>query len=120
MRSLKAIMSFPDGSVVKKSLSNAGDSGLIPGLGRSPWESSPWTKKPGRPQSMGLQRVRYDWARKQQQKAITSIFIQRGRRFNTHIREGNVTTEQELGERRSPISMDSPLEPSEGAQSWMA
>ena len=28
-----------------------------------------------------------------------------------------MTTEEEFGERRSPINMDSPLEPSEGAQS---
>ena len=35
MRSLKAIMSFPDGTVVKNSTSNAGDAGSILGLGRS-------------------------------------------------------------------------------------
>ena len=50
---------------------NAGDMGLIPGLGRSieeamathssilAWEI-PWTEEPGRLQSMGLQRVRHD------------------------------------------------------------
>ena len=49
---------FPDGSVVKDLPANAGDSGLIPGLGRSPGEGNtphsttlsweiPWTEKPG-------------------------------------------------------------------------
>ena len=58
---------FPGGgSVVKKLPTNAGDMGLIPGLGRSPregngthssilaWES-PWTKTSGGLQSMGQQ-----------------------------------------------------------------
>ena len=61
-------MGFSSGSGV-----NAGDAGSIPGLGRSlekgmtayssilAWRI-PWTKEPGRPQSMGLQRVRHDWA----------------------------------------------------------
>ena len=45
-------MGFPGGSVVKILPANAGDVGLIPGLGRSPgggnaWEI-PWTEKPGR------------------------------------------------------------------------
>ena len=35
------------------------DTGSIPGSGRSPGES-PWKEKPGRLQSMGLQRVRHD------------------------------------------------------------
>ena len=49
---------------------NTGDVGLIPGSGRSPGEMAthssflawkiPWTEKPGRLQSMGLQRVRHD------------------------------------------------------------
>ena len=50
---------------------NAGDAGLIPGLGRSPekematrssippWEI-PWTEKPDGLQSMGSQRVGHD------------------------------------------------------------
>ena len=33
-------MGFPGGSVVKNPLVNAGDMGLIPGLGRSPGEGS--------------------------------------------------------------------------------
>ena len=59
------------GSDGKESAFNAGDVGLIPGLGRSPGEGNathssilawriPWTEEPGMLQSMGLQRVRYD------------------------------------------------------------
>ena len=59
MRTLLAL-GFPGGSVGKKSASNAGDLGSIPGLGRSPggegmtthssilaWRI-PWTEEPGR------------------------------------------------------------------------
>ena len=57
---------FPGGSEVKDSTSNAGDSGSIPGSGRSPGEGNgnhssilawriPWTEKPGRLQSRGSQ-----------------------------------------------------------------
>ena len=56
----------------KKSACNVGEVGLIPGLGRSPgghathssipsWEIA-WTEMPGGLQSIGWQRVRYDWA----------------------------------------------------------
>ena len=59
---------FPQISVSKEYTHNAGDSGSIPGSGRSPEEEDathssilaweiPWTEKPGRLQSMGLQRV---------------------------------------------------------------
>ena len=52
--------------VVKNLSVNAGEAGLIPGLGRTPGEGNgnplqyscleiPWTEKPGRLQSMGLQ-----------------------------------------------------------------
>ena len=62
---------FPGGSDVKESAYNAEDSGSIPGSGRSlekemATHSSvlalkiPWTEEPGRPQSMGSQRVRHD------------------------------------------------------------
>ena len=52
---------YPGGSDGKESACNAGDLGLIPGLGRSlgegngylPWRI-PWTKKPGGLQSVGL------------------------------------------------------------------
>ena len=36
----KLNIGFPDGSVVKNPPANAGDSGLIPGLGRSPREGN--------------------------------------------------------------------------------
>ena len=65
---------FPDGSVVKNLPANArntGDAGSIPVLERSPGIESgnplqylawkiPWIEKPGRLQSVGLQRVRQD------------------------------------------------------------
>ena len=64
-------MSFPGGSDSKESACNAGDPGLIPGLGRSPGEGNgyplqyscleyPWTEEPGGLQSMGSQIVRHD------------------------------------------------------------
>ena len=69
---------FPGGSDGKVSAYNAGDLGLIPGLGRSPGEgnSNPLqysclenprseTEEPGRLQSMGSQRVKHDWATSQ-------------------------------------------------------
>ena len=37
---LYRIMDFPGGSVEKKLPANAGDTGLIPGLGGSPWEGN--------------------------------------------------------------------------------
>ena len=65
---------FPGGSKVKNLLANAGDVGLIPGLGRSPekkmatlssilaWEI-PWTRGAWRPQSTGSQNLTWliDW-----------------------------------------------------------
>ena len=54
---------------VKASAYNAGDVGLIPGLGRSLGEGThsstlawkiPWMEEPSRLQSMGLQRVGHD------------------------------------------------------------
>ena len=65
-------LGFPGGSDGKESACNEGDLGSIPGLGKSlekerathpsilAWRI-PWTEKPGRLQSLGLQRVRYDW-----------------------------------------------------------
>ena len=64
---------FPGSSVAKESACNPGDSGLISGSRRSPGgengnplqysclENS-MTEEPGGLQSMGLQRVGYDWA----------------------------------------------------------
>ena len=66
-----SLLCFPGRSVMKNLPANAGDMGLIPGLGRSPadengsllhmltWEI-PWTEEPGHPQSMGSQRVGHD------------------------------------------------------------
>ena len=62
---------FPGGSDSKASACNEGDLGLIPGSGRSPGEGNgnslqylaweiPWTKEPGRLQSMGSQRVQHN------------------------------------------------------------
>ena len=67
----KRVTNFPSGSDGKASAYNAGDLGLIPGLGRSPGEGNgnhssnlawkiPWTEEPGRLKSMGCQRVRHD------------------------------------------------------------
>ena len=66
-------LGFSGGSVIKNLPANAGDVGLIPGLGKSPekemaihssflaWEIL-WTEEPGRLQSMGSQRARYNLA----------------------------------------------------------
>ena len=57
-------MSFPGDSVVKNPLANAGDSGLKEMATHSSilaWEIW-WTEKPGRLQSMELQRVGHNWA----------------------------------------------------------
>ena len=59
-------MGFPGGSVVKNLSANAGDTDLIPGLGKIPWRRKwqhtqyscveiPWTEEPGRLQSRGWQ-----------------------------------------------------------------
>ena len=63
---------FPGGSMVKNLPANAGDTGLIPGLGRFPRGGNgnrssiltrviPWTEEPGGLQFMGSQRVEHDW-----------------------------------------------------------
>ena len=64
---------------------HAGDTGSIPGLGRSPGEGNgahpppiilawriPWTEEPDGLQSMGSQRVRHDRATKQPIQGLTS------------------------------------------------
>ena len=67
---------FPGGSVVKNLPANAGNTGWIPGLGRSSGEENgnplqwewvlvweiPWTEEPGGLQTMGLQRVGHNRA----------------------------------------------------------
>ena len=62
-----------------KNPANAGDIGLIPGLGISPREGNgnlgncilaweiPWTKEPGGLESVGSQRVRHNLETEQQQ-----------------------------------------------------
>ena len=71
--SLSFIEGFPVGSEAKESAYNAGDTGLIPGLGRSPGEGNgnplqysclenSMYRESGGLQSMGSQRVRHDWA----------------------------------------------------------
>ena len=69
-------LGFPGGSEVKNLPASEGDAGVtgsIPGLGRSPGVvvathdrifacRVPWTEEPGRLQSMGLQRVGHDRA----------------------------------------------------------
>ena len=59
--------SFPDSSVGKESVCNAGDLSLIPGLGRSPGEGKSYPLQysgleNSMENSMRSQRVRYDWA----------------------------------------------------------
>ena len=64
---------FPGGSDNKESSCDMGDPSSILGLRRSPggWNGTPlqysawripWTEEPNRLQSMGLQRIRHDWA----------------------------------------------------------
>ena len=64
---------LPCSSNGKESACNVGDQGSIPGLGRSSGEGNaghsstlawriPGTEEPGGLQSVGLQRVRHDWA----------------------------------------------------------
>ena len=57
-------LGFPGGSDSKESACNAGDLGLVPGLGRSPGEGNgyPWTEEPGGLQFTGLQRVGHNLA----------------------------------------------------------
>ena len=75
-------LGFPGISDRKESTCNAGDLGLIPGLGRSPgggkathtsilaWKIQ-WTEEPGGLQSMGSQRAGHDW--------VTFTFILAGK-----------------------------------------
>ena len=64
---------FPGVSDGEESACNAGDLGMIPVLGGSPGErngkplqysylENPMDREPGELQSMGLQRVRHNWA----------------------------------------------------------
>ena len=74
----------PGGSDSKESACNAGDLGSIPGLGRTPGEGHGNSLqysclenpvdggKPGGLPSMGLQRVRHDWATKHSTAQVLS------------------------------------------------
>ena len=64
---LRGFLGFPGDSVVKNPPANAGDTGLILGLGRSPGEGNgsqrpyscleiQWMEEPGKLQSMGSQK----------------------------------------------------------------
>ena len=68
---LPCVLGFPDDSGGKEPACNAGDTGSISELGRSPGEGNghplqyscleiPWTEEPGKLQPMGLQRIRHD------------------------------------------------------------
>ena len=65
------VLGFPGGSVVKNLSANAGDVGLIPGLGRSRGEGNGnhssilvweilWTEEPGGLQATGSQSIRHN------------------------------------------------------------
>ena len=71
MALVHSLPGFPGSSEGKASACNAGDTGLIPGLGRSPEKEMaihssilawriPWMEEPGRLQSTGSQRVRHN------------------------------------------------------------
>ena len=71
-------LGFPGGSDGKESACNMGNTGLIPGSGRSPGKGNSnilqyplpgefYGQEPGRLQSMGSQRIRHDW--------VTNTFI---------------------------------------------
>ena len=74
IQNITSTVDFPGSSVGKESACNAGDLGSISGLGRSPgeWTAAthssilawkiPWTGEPDGLQTMGLQRVRHNWA----------------------------------------------------------
>ena len=77
------------GSDGKEHACTAGDPGLIPGLGRREWQKkrewqpnptpeflpgeSPWTEEAGGLQSMGSQRVRYNWRTNTQPSDLRSL-----------------------------------------------
>ena len=77
-------MGFPGDPVVKNPPANAGDTGSIPGSGRSLEEEMathssivawdfPWTEEPGGLQSLESQRVGHYLATKQQQQIVKYI-----------------------------------------------
>ena len=72
-------MGFPGGSVVKNSPANAGDTGSIPGLGKSPGEGA-WQPTPvffpgksnGQRSPWGCKRVGHDLATQQQRNKYSN------------------------------------------------
>ena len=79
-------MGFPDDSVIKNPPANAGDVGLIPGLGRWPGQGNGnplecyclgnlITGDPGGLQSMGSQRVGHNLANEQQVQQSNSTYF---------------------------------------------
>ena len=114
--------------VVKNRPANAGDirdSGSVPELGRSPggghsnplpqqptldWRI-PWTEKPGGLQSIGSQRVGYDWATKH---STAAAYIHQWGKLR--LREVNlsniiylIASETRLGLEQSPLSSNTNL-----------
>ena len=93
-------MDFPGGSVVKNPPASAGDArdtGLIPGLGRSPGvgngnllqyscPENPWTEEPGGLQSLGSQGVGQDSACAHTTHRHTQTHRHTHRHTDTHIR----------------------------------
>ena len=60
---IPVFLGFPCTSTGKESICNAGDLGLIPGLGRSPGKGNGYPlQNSGLATSMGSQRIRHDWA----------------------------------------------------------
>ena len=82
---------FPGGSAAKTPPANAGDAGLIPGLGRSPgkrignplhyfaWKI-PWTVELGMLQFMGSERGRHDLVTREYNIQVSMLLSQ----FNPH------------------------------------
>ena len=84
--SINLYRASPRGSESKVSACNAGDLGLIPGLGRSPGEGMAvhssilawritWMEEPGGPQSARSQRVGHNWATSLSYRFIHIIII---------------------------------------------
>ena len=94
--------------------SNAGDLGSSPGLGRShggghgtplqylAWKI-PWTEEPGRLQSIGLQRVRHDWATKPSTAHWLSSHY---REYHSHLCDGK--TFLRIRPRSTPVLLAPP------------
>ena len=81
-----AFLGFPGGPDRKESACNAGDLGLIPGLGRSLEKEMAthssilagrisWTEEPGGLQSTGSQTVGHDWATKPSTQASLTLAL---------------------------------------------